>query len=364
MIRLIKPYLSYAEVEKEFQEIIDSGMLTRGRYASGLPKAFSEYTGSRYSFNTSSATTALSISLEVLGIQREDEVIVSDFSFPATVNVVEAIGAKPVFADVSRDTYNMLPEELEDKITSRTKAVIFVCALGNPDGLVEIERICKEKEIPLICDAACAIGSSENGRKAGSIGDISCFSFHPRKLLTAGEGGQVTTDREDLKELLTVKLMHGEKIEGDRIEFVDYGFNYRLPELQCLMILKQLPKLDQIVKDRSDIQKRYREKLEPLGYTAQKHGSNVIHNMQSVVFTVPDEIDRDGLILYLREKEIESTIGTYCQSACTYYREKYNTVQPNGWFLEKHTITLPCYDGVPVEDICKEMAVFTGKRRS
>lgn len=358
MIRLIKPYLSYAEVEKEFQEIIDSGMLTRGRYASDLPKAFSEYTGSKYAFNTSSATTALSISLEVLGIRREDEVIVSDFSFPATVNVVEAIGAKPVFVDVSKDTYNMLPEELERKITPRTRAVIFVCALGNPDGLVEIERICKEKGIPLICDAACAIGSSENGRKAGSIGDISCFSFHPRKLLTAGEGGQVTTDREDLRELLTIKLMHGEKIEEGRIEFVDYGFNYRLPELQCLMILKQLPKLDQIVKNRNDLQKRYQEKLEPLGYIAQKHGSNVIHNMQSVVFTVPEFVDRDGLIAHLRKKEIESTIGTYCQSACTYYQKKYNSVQQNGWYLEKHTITLPCYEGVPVEDVCDAVAEY------
>lgn len=351
MIRLIKPYLDFCQIEEEARNIIDSGILTRGEYSRKFPKAMCDYTGSAFAFNASSATTALAISLEVLNIGLGDEVIVSDFSFPATVNVVEARGAIPVFADVSRETFNMLPEELIRKITPRTKAVIFVCALGNPDGLDDIAAICKERNIPLINDAACGIGSSIDGVKVGKSADLSCFSFHPRKLLTAGEGGSVTTNNPAYAEQLEIKLMHGEKIENGVIDFVTYGYNYRLPELQCLMLIKQLEHLDEIVAERIATMEQYKLALEPLGFTAQKHGKNVVHNMQSVVFVVPSGMSRDGLIAHLRQQGIESTLGTYCQSNCTYYKEKYSDVQPNGLWLEQNTITLPCYRGVDVDAV-------------
>ncbi len=358
MIRLIKPYLDYAQIEQEARAIVDSGILTRGEYSRRFPKEMCAYTGALFAFNASSATTALAISLEVLNIGLGDEVIVSDFSFPATVNVVEARGATPVFADVSRETFNMLPQELERKITPRTKAVIFVCALGNPDGLSEIFAICSAHNIPLINDAACAIGSSENGIKIGKSADLTCFSFHPRKLLTAGEGGSVTTNNPTYAEQLEIKLMHGEKIENGAIDFVTYGYNYRLPELQCLMLIKQLEHLDEIVSERVETMEQYKSALESLGFMAQKHGKNVVHNMQSVVFVVPDGVSRDGLVNHLRANEIESTLGTYCQSNCTYYREKYASVQPNGLWLEQNTITLPCFRGVNVSAVVAGIRSF------
>ena len=346
MIRLIKPYISFDDVKEEFKGILDSGILTRGEFSRELPKSICSYTGARYAFNATSATTALAASLEILNVGIGDEIIVSDFSFPASVNVIEACGATPVFADVDLQTYNMLPEQLEKKITPRTKAVIFVCALGNPSGIDKIAEICKKSGVVLINDAACAIGSSVNGIPVGNLADLECFSFHPRKLLTAGEGGAITTGNSEYAKMLEIKLLHGADVVDGHMDFVTYGYNYRLPEMQCLMIIKQLAKLDEIVKRRIETQMRYKELLEPLGFKAQIHDDNTVHNMQSVVLLVPEGIDRDSLIDKLRLEEIESTIGTYCLSNCTYYKNKYDDLQPNSLYLEQNTLTLPCYDGI------------------
>lgn len=351
MIKLIKPYITFEEVEKEFREIFDSGILTRGKYSVEFPQKVCEYTGAKHSFNATSATTALAACLEILDIGNGDEVVVSDFSFPATVNVVEACRATPVFADVSLETYNMLPEELERKITAQTKAVIFVCALGNPSGLDKVSEICKVHGIPLINDAACAIGSSIGGIKVGNLADLECFSFHPRKLLTAGEGGAITTSNDEYAEKLNVKLAHGAVPKDGKMDFITYGYNYRLPELQCLMLIKQLEKLDEIVKERIAIQKALTGQISKAGYIAQKCADNATHNIQSLVYKVPEGVKRDQLVQYLRDREIESTIGTYCLSNCSYYKKKYNDVQPNALYLEQNTITLPCYAGVDVDKI-------------
>ena len=357
MIKLIQPYIGFDEVKDAFQQILDSGTLTRGPYSAEWPRRLCEYTGAKYAFNATSATTALAACLELLGTGPGDEVIVSDFSFPASANVIEACGAKPVFADVSLDTYNMLPEELERKITTKTRAVIFVDALGNPDGVGEMMRLCKGRGIPLIEDAACALGSGEDGLKVGALADLTCFSFHPRKLLTAGEGGAITTNNEAYAQRLSVKLAHGAvacDCDG-RLDFITYGYNYRLPELQCVMLMKQLEKLDCIMERRIAAQEKYKALLEPNGYRAQAHGAKATHNMQSVVFSMPEGAGRDGLIGHLRRSGIESTIGTYCLSNCTYFKEKYGDLQVNALWLEKNTITLPCHDGVDVEVVAESV---------
>lgn len=358
MIRLIKPYIEFEDVEADFRKIFESGMLTKGEYARRLPEVLCAYTGAKYAFNTTSATTALAACLDILEVGRGDEVVVADFSFPATANVVAACGATPVFADVSRDTYNMLPEALEKKITARTKAVIFVCALGNPDGLDAIQSICTKHGIPLINDAACAIGSALNGKKVGSIADLACFSFHPRKLLTSGEGGAITTSKAEYAKRLEVKLAHGAVAKEGRLDFVTYGYNYRLPDLQCAMLIKQIEKLDEIVKQRNDAANDYRALMEPMGFIGQKHGEHVLHNMQSVVFTVSESVSRDGLIQYLADKGIESTIGTYCLSAGSYFMDKYGDVQPNALWLQDNTITLPCYANVPTNDVIQMISDY------
>ena len=358
MIKLIKPYISFDEVKSEFEEIFESGWFTKGKFVEEFKEEIKNYTGAKYAYLTTSATTALTMALKVLDIRAGDEVIISDFSFPATANVVEDIGAIPVFADVSLETYNMLPEELESKITAKTKAVIFVDALGNPSGIHTIKEICKKYNLPLIEDGACAIGSSENNVRCGNIADITCFSFHPRKLLTMGEGGAITFNNDKYIGFLEIKLNHGAVVNDGKLDFVDFGYNYRLPELQCVMGIKQFKKLDDIVKSRTCIKDAYIKGLTTLGFKVQSLLDDVVYNVQSLVFTTPENVSRDELVKYLKGNSIETTIGTYCLSGTTYYKNKYNDVQPNAQYLEEHTITFPCYKGVDVGYIVGKVSQF------
>ena len=356
MIRLIKPYISFEEVEESFKNIFASGLLTKGEYVGRFQRELADYTGASYAFLTTSATTALSMALKVYGVGVGDEVVVSDFSFPATVNVVEDLGAVPVFADVDIATFNMLPSELTKKISSRTKAVIFVDAFGNPSGVGEIKAVCEQHKLPLIEDAACAIGSSENGVLCGNIADITCFSFHPRKLLTTGEGGAITTNDPAVAEKLEIKLNHGGQVDNEgKWSFIDYGYNFRMNELQAAMGLVQLSKLDSITEERRVIRQCYINELERIGFQVQKIGKNVRHNVQSVVFIVPKEIERDQLIRQLRTHEIETTIGTYCLSTLEYYKRKYGVTNVNSSFLERSTITFPCFQYVDVTYIVEKL---------
>ena len=358
MIKLIKPYISFEEVQKEFKEIFDSGWFTKGKYVEEFRHEIKNYTGANYCYLTTSATTALTMALKALDVKSGDEVIVSDFSFPATANVLEDLGAMPIFADVSLETFNMLPEDLESKITEKTKAVIFVDALGNPSGIHEIKAICQKNNLPLIEDAACAIGSDEDGMKCGNIADISCFSFHPRKLLTTGEGGAITFNDKKFESFFEIKLNHGAKIEDGKFDFIDFGYNYRLPELQALMGIKQIKKIEQITSSRNKIRNQYIESLAMLGFQAQQVNINVGYNVQSLVFKIPEKIPRDQLIAKLKEQDVESTLGTYCMSGGTFYKEKYNNVRPNAKYLEQNTITLPCYEGVDVEFVNQKIKDF------
>lgn len=357
-IRLMKPYIGFEEIESEFREIFASGIFTRGQQVEAFRAELVAYTGARHAFLTTSATTALWSCLKLLNIGAGDEVIVSDFSFPASANVIEDVGAKPVFADVCPDTFNMRPEVLEALISPRTRAVIFVDALGNPSGLTEIKRICTAHGIPLIEDAACAIGSSEHGARCGGIADLTCFSFHPRKLISTGEGGAITTNSDVWAEWLSVKLAHGAKgMKGMALDFVDYGYNFRMSELQAVMGRKQLAKIDTIVQTRNAIRERYIEQLTPLGFVPQAMGDGVCHNVQSLVFKVP--CDRDPLIMRLRG-QVETTIGTYALSSGSYFCNKYHAVQPVAAQLEATTITFPCYDGLDVDQVAAAVEAAMG----
>lgn len=361
MIRLIKPYISYEEVEDGLKGIFSSGILTKGAFSKEFPLDMACYVGARHAFLTTSATTALWLCLKAAGIGPGDEVAVSDFSFPASVNVIEDLGAKPVFIDVSRETFNMLPGELEKAVTPAMKACMFVDALGNPSGLKEVASLCRRKGIVLIEDAACAIGSRIGEEKVGSIADLTCFSLHPRKLITCGEGGVITTNGDEYAEWLRVKLNHG--ADPDTGRYVDYGYNFRMPEIACMMGCSQLKKIDDIVKGRREQAARYRELLEPAGFIAQRSDPDVYHNMQSVVFRVPEGMDRNGLIAYLRDDGVESTIGTYCLSECDYYRGKYDCVQPNASYLFHNAITLPCYEDVPVQIVADRCLAYAAQTK-
>lgn len=363
MERLIRPYIQFSEVESELREIFEAGIFTKGKYVEQFRESIKAYTGAHYAFLTTSATTALWVSLKAIGIGAGDEVIVSDFSFPASANVIEDLGAVPIFADVDLDTYNMLPHDLERKITPKTKAVMFVDALGNPSGVLAIRDVCHKHGLILIEDAACAFGSSIGGVPCGRIADITCFSFHPRKLLTTGEGGAITTDNPEYARFFEVKLNHGAVAQNGALDFVDYGYNFRLSEIQAAMGIKQVAKIEEIVAGRTAIRNSYVKYLAPLGFAIQQCMPGVIHNIQSVVFRVPVGMDRDGLIGHLKDRQIESTLGTYCLSGTSYYAQKYSLVQSNAQLLQQRTITLPCFEGVRTEYVCEAITRYITQNR-
>ncbi|MDE0784626.1 MAG: DegT/DnrJ/EryC1/StrS aminotransferase family protein [Planktomarina sp.] len=358
-IKLIKPYISFDEVADDIKEIFDSGQLTKGQHVDKFVEGLKGYTKADYALLTTSATTALTMSLKAIGVKAGDRVAVSDFSWPATCNVVEDLGAIPVFIDVDIHTYNMCPIDLEKKLESSFAGVIVVDALGNPSGIGQIKEICHSHKIPLVQDSACAIGSSVDGVKVGAIADLTCYSFHPRKLLTTGEGGAIMTNNDQYAQWLTIKLAAGASgVKGRGLDFVDYGYNYRLSEIQALMGWMQLLKLDEITAERNAIADAYAATLEPLGFNRQKVDANVHHNVQSLIFTVPTGMFRDALIDHLASQNIESTLGTYCLSATTYYLGKYNDLQKNSLWLESNTITLPCYTGVDVKTVTDAIGQF------
>ena len=360
-IKLIKPYISFDEVADDLKEIFNSGQLTKGQHVDKFVTGLKDYTKAEHAFLTTSATTALTMSLKAIGIKEGDRVAVSDFSWPATCNVVEDLGAIPIFIDVDRNTYNMCPLDLADKLNDSFTGVIAVDALGNPSGISRLKEICMSYGIPLIQDSACAIGSSVDGIKVGAIADLTCYSFHPRKLLTTGEGGAIMTNNDKYADWLTIKLAAGASgIKGRGLDFVDYGYNYRMSEIQALMGWVQLLKLDEIIEARNVIACEYAAFLEPMGFSRQKVDCNVHHNIQSLIFTVPPGISRNALIDHLNSSNIESTLGTYCLSATTYYLKKYNDLQRNSLWLEGNTITLPCYEGVDVGRVIAAIESYCG----
>jgi dTDP-4-amino-4,6-dideoxygalactose transaminase len=361
LMRLIRPYLAYPEVEADLRAVFDSGMFTRGVQVAAFSGELAQCVGARHAFPTTSATTALSLCLAVLGIGPGDEVVVSDFSFPASANVVETAGARPVFCDVDPDTWNMNPDRLAACIGPRTRAVLFVDGLGNPTGLHRVRDLCRDRKVPLVEDAACALGSAEAGEPCGRVADLTCFSFHPRKLLTTGEGGAVTTDDPRLADRLGLLLNHGgAAVDGGIFDFVAPGFNYRMSEIQALMGRAQLPKLDGIVRRRQALRDACAEAFAPMGLRPQAVGPDVVFNVQSMTFAVPEGMDRDRLIRHLAGLRVESTIGTYCLSGTKFYREKYDDVQPNALRLQQTTITLPCHDEVDADRLIRAVASFRG----
>lgn len=355
-INLIRPSVTLGEFLPFLEDIFESGIFSSGKYNTLFAKELAKITASKFCHPCSSATTALWSCLKFLDIKEGDEVLVSDLSFPATANVVEDLGATPVFVDVNLDTFNMSLSELAAKINTKSKAVIFVDALGNPTGLKEIYQFCKSNKIPLIEDAACALGSYDNDLDFGPTADMSCFSFHPRKIICAGEGGAITTDSEELNNFLEIKLKHGaRKTVSGEVIFEDFGYNFRISEIQAALAFVQIKKLQNIVAKRKDIWRQYCDFLLPLGFQAQKVGENVTYNVQSSCFVVPSNLNRDEFAKKLSNDGIDTSIGTYSMSASHYFKQKYCSIQPKAEFLMKNTISFPCYDGLDIDVVKKHI---------
>ncbi len=248
---------------------LKSPALTCGPKIAQLEEKLCEITGAKYAVAISNGTAALHVAAMAAGIGEGDEVIVSSITFAASANCVRYCGATPVFADIRPDTYNIDPESIRRLITPRTKAVVAVDFSGQAVELDEIRRICKEYNLLLIEDAAHAIGTRYKGQPVGSIADMTCFSFHPVKTVTSGEGGAITTNDEELYRKLVLYRAHGITRDREQMqhptdakwyyEQIDLGYNYRMTDIQAALLISQLKKLPAFSARRKEIVKKYDE---------------------------------------------------------------------------------------------------------
>lgn len=297
--------------------------------------------------------------LQVLGICSGDEVIVPDFTHPATGDCVCQVGASPILVDVDLESYNITAEAIEDAITERTKCIIPVSWGGNPLD-PEIYKLGEEHNIPILEDAACSVGAMIGDKKVGSLADMSVFSFHPRKVMTTGEGGMLTTDSDEFAEKAQSLKKFGVNREG---RFVYHGTNYKMSNIVAAIGLEQLKKLDKILEDRIEKAKRYTELLEGLDHIRPPVVKpNVRHTFQSYCIYVEREGWRDKLRHDLLKKGIETQIGTYALHLEPSYADvKRNGNLKNSEKLYENLLTLPLHHELSFEEqeyIAKSISKF------
>ncbi len=318
------------------REPLESGWLTSGPKVRAFEQRFGEIHGVKHAIACTSATTALHLAMAALGIKAGDEVIVPAFTWISTANVVEYMGAKPVFVDIDLSTFNMNPEALKSKITNKTKAIIAVHLFGLCADMDRIKEIAGD--IPIVEDAACAAGAQYKGVYAGALGDLGCFSFHPRKSITTGEGGMVTTQNDDYSETIGIMRNHGASISEEQRhhgaqpfilpEFNLLGYNYRMTDLQGAVGCVQIEKLEAFIAKREEWAKFYIENLKDLDWLKTPitpEGSK--HGWQSFVCSIDESISqhtRNRLMQILEEKGISTRPGTHAVHMLGYYANKYD----------------------------------------
>ncbi len=265
MIPLAKPYLTEDEA-KAAHDVVLTNWVTQGPRVQEFEEKFAKYVGSKYAVALSNCTTALHLSMIVAGVGKGDEVICPSMSYIATANSILYTSATPVFAEVDHKTYNIDAKHAEQLITPKTKAILIVHQIGMPADIDAFKDLCKKYNLKLIEDAACAAGSSYKGEKIGSHSELVCFSFHPRKIITTGDGGMITTSNEEYYNKLKLLRQHGMSINdrvrhsSDKILFEEHvlvGYNYRMTDVQAAIGIKQLEKLDWIVQERRKIAMQY-----------------------------------------------------------------------------------------------------------
>ena len=254
MIPIAKPYLTEKEAQAAYDTIL-TGWITQGPRVAEFEEKFAAYTGSRYAVAVSNCTTALHLSMIVAGIGAGDEVICPTMSYIATANCIKYVGAIPVFAEIDPETYNLDLKDTESRITAKTKAILLVHQVGMPADIEGFQELAQRYNLKLIEDAACAAGSSYKGKKIGCHSELVCFSLHPRKVISTGDGGFVTTNREDYYLRLKLLRQHGMSV-NDRVrhesakvifeDHVELGYNYRLTDIQAAVGIKHLEILDWI----------------------------------------------------------------------------------------------------------------------
>ena len=314
-IRLARPDVGEAEVAA-VAEVIASGMLTMGPKVNELERALAAACGTADAVVVSSGTAALHLGVLALGIGPGDEVIVPAYTFPATANAVELCGGRAVLVDVDPDTFNVEPARVADAVTERTKAVLAVHLFGRPVDWEELQSAVPQ-EVVLVEDAAGALGARYRGTPCGSLGVMGCLSFHPRKIVTTGEGGAITTDAAEVADAARRLRHHGIATHGG-FDIPEPGLNYRLPDLLCAIGIPQVSRLEELLAARERVAGWYTERLEHLLLTPSAADGDR-HGWQAYVV----QLDRrDEALQALRAEGIEVQIGTYALHHLGAYRDR------------------------------------------
>ena len=357
-IPIAKPSIGNEEIE-EVVRVLKSGMLAQGKKVEEFEKQFSKYIGVKHAIAVSNGTSALHTALLSAGIKPGDEVIVPSFTFIATANSVLFCGAKPIFADIGEDDFNIDTDDLQRKITSKTKAIIPVHLYGQPADMKAIMEIAEDKKLKVIEDACQAHGAEFNGKKVGSFG-IGTFSFYPTKNMTTGEGGMITTNSDGIDEKSRLLRSHGMRI---RYHHDIVGYNYRMSDINAAIGIWQLKKLDENNRKRIENAKLLTEGLKDLdGIITPKVIPHRKHVFHQYTIRVTDEfgMSREELMKRLKEKGIGSLIyyPIPIHKQKVYLNMGFNVELPVTESIVKEVLSIPVHPNVTKEQIEYMINVF------
>jgi len=344
-------------------EVLHSDWLTTGPKVDEFERSISDYCGCHNAVAVNSGTSALDIAIQSLELPKGTEVITSPFTFAATSNAILYNGLVPVYADISRDTRNIDPDEIRNKITKKTGALLFVDYAGQPCDITEMQEICREYDLFMIEDACHALGAEYHGKKIGTLSDMTIFSFHPVKLITSGEGGMVTTNDPGRADALRLLRSHGIDKTAHNLsetgaawayDMVTLGRNYRMTDIQAALGISQAKKIDRFVQKRTKLSQFYHELLQEI---PQIQLPVILENVTHAwhLYTILlDGIKRDAVFTYLKS----SNIGVNLHYIPTYHFSYYQKNHPQNSSLFpvtedvfNHILTLPLYPELREEDI-------------
>ena len=373
MIPITRPFLGDEEVAAA-AEVIRSGWLTQGERVEQFETAVARYVGAGRAVAVSNCTTALHLALLAAEVGPGDEVICPSFSFIATANAIVHAGARPVFVDIDPRTYNIDPELVEAAITPRTKALMPVDQIGLAADIMAIRAIAKRHDLKVVEDAAPSLGAMIGGRRVGSLSDLTCFSFHPRKSITTGEGGIITTDDPDAAAWLSRIRSHGastsdlHRHRSKTVKFEEYrelGYNYRMTDIQAAIGLVQMGKLDSILAERRKLAARYAQLLGDCDWLELPFEPSArLHTYQSYCIRLRSQRQREAIMADLAGRGIATRRGVMAIHLEPFYRNLCPGVSlPVTEQCSAETLLLPLFPGLTDDEqqLIAESLLAAGK---